>query len=303
MQGLLEKFQSLGRYKDSAPHKPLLVLALLDWTETLKLEENRIPINSGLFERFEYYWDELHGNKGSKRIHYPLLYLKSDGLGWQVIVNGGQLSEEKSKTYLEKQGATGQFSEEVWSFLQKQEHRDLVRLAIMETYFPEKQAVIFPSHKPYSLESYELEFFEEPMAKYQSKMVYQSGFVRSSLFKIRLLGLYKNTCAMSRMHVDPPKSLLQACHIEPHAVAGNDRVTNGIVLCANLHAAFDYGYVGISKDYHIMVNHKLFEESASDYSLKQLEGKKLWLPEQERFWPGQEGLGWHRRKFFYQDRN
>ena len=48
MQGLLEKFQNLGRYKDRAPHKPLLVLALLDWTERLKLEENCIPINGGL---------------------------------------------------------------------------------------------------------------------------------------------------------------------------------------------------------------------------------------------------------------
>lgn len=298
MQEILEKFQNLGRYKGKAPHKPLLVLALLDWIEALKLEENNIPLDDGLFERVDYYWVELHGSKSPKGIRYPILYLKNDNLGWKVSTKDGLLSKETGKRDLKKQGATGHFSEEVWSFLQKQEHRDLVRLAIMETYFPEKQAVIFPSHKPYSLESYELEFFEEPMAKYQSKMVYQSGFVRSSLFKIRLLGLYKNTCAMSRMHVDPPRSILQACHIEPHALAGNDRVTNGIVLCANLHAAFDYGYVGISKDYHIMVNHKLFEESASDYSLQQLEGKKLWLPEEERFWPGQEGLGWHRRMFF-----
>lgn len=298
MQDLLEKFQNLGRYKDKAPHKPLLVLALLDWMEVLKLEENRIPVNKGLFERFEYYWEELYGKKGAKRIHYPLLYLKSDGLGWQVILNGEQLTEEKSKTYLEKQGATGHFSEEVWSFLQKQEHRDLVQLAIMETYFPEKQSVIFPNHKPYSLESYELEFFEEPKAKYRRKMVYQSGFVRTGFFKIRLLGLYRNTCAMTRMHVDPPRGILQACHIERHAETGNNSVTNGIVLCANLHAAFDYGYVGIDQDYRIMVNEARFEESDTDYSLLKLKGQRLWLPAEERWWPGQEGLEGHRRVFF-----
>jgi len=298
MQKLLDKFQNLGRYKDKAPHKPLLVLAILDWMEALKLEENSIPLNAGLFERFEYYWDELYGPKGKKRIDYPILYLKSDGLGWMVIVNGELLSGEKGKRYLEKHGATGRFSEEVWGFLQKQEHRDLVRLAIMETYFPDQQAVLFPRHKPYSLEVYEAAFFEEPEPTYRTKTVYESGFVRSAYFKTRMLGLYKNTCAMSRMHVDPPKSLLQACHIEPHSVAGNDRVTNGIVLCANLHAAFDAGYIGISEDYSIVVNHKLFEESKSAYSLEKLEGKQLWLPEDERFWPGQEGLAWHRRAFF-----
>jgi putative restriction endonuclease len=298
MQEILDKFQNLGRYKDEAFHKPILVLSLLDWVETLKLEENSIPLNNGLFELVDHYWIALHGSKKPKRVRYPTLYLKSDGLGWRVLINGDLLSKETGKRDLEKHGATGHFSDEVWGFLQNQEHRDLVRLAIMEAYFPDKQAVLFPSHKPYSLEPYEAAFFEEPEPTYRTKTVYQSGFVRSSLFKILLLGLYKNTCAMSRMHVDPPKSLLQACHIEPHAVAGNDRVTNGIVLCANLHAAFDAGYIGINKDYQIMVNHKMFEESESGYSLSKLEGKRLWLPGQERYWPGQEGLGWHRRAFF-----
>ncbi|MEQ8702427.1 MAG: hypothetical protein RIC19_00845 [Phaeodactylibacter sp.] len=96
----MKNSRASGATKNSAPHKPLLVLALPDWMETLHLKANCIPINGGLFERFEHYWNELHSDKGSKRIHYPLLYLKSDGLGWQVMVNGGQLSEDKSPNTL-----------------------------------------------------------------------------------------------------------------------------------------------------------------------------------------------------------
>ena len=298
MQEILDKFQNLGRYKGKAPHKPLLVLALLDWIEALKLEENSIPLNKGLFERFEYYWDELHGTKGTKRIQYPILYLKSDGLGWKVVVNGELLSGEKGKRYLEGHGATGHFAEEVWQFLASAEHRDLVRLAIMETYFPEKKSVIFPKNKPYSLDSYEGEFFEDRKSPYRIKMVKQAGFVRTEYFRIRLLGVYRNTCAMTQMHIDPPGRILQACHIKQHASTGNNSVNNGIVLSANMHTAFDQGYVGIDRDYSIMVNDTLFEESNGDYSLMKLKGNPLFLPDNQRYWPAQEHLEKHRRQFF-----
>ena len=68
------------------------------------------------------------------------------------------------------------------------EHRDLVRLAIMETYFPEKKSVIFPKNKPYSLDSYEGEFFEDRKSPNRIKMVKQAGFVRTEYFRIRSIG-------------------------------------------------------------------------------------------------------------------
>ncbi|MCB9297569.1 MAG: hypothetical protein H6559_31245 [Lewinellaceae bacterium] len=49
MKEILDRFQNLGRYKDLAPHKPLLVLAVLDWIEELKLQRNEIPIDTGLY--------------------------------------------------------------------------------------------------------------------------------------------------------------------------------------------------------------------------------------------------------------
>lgn len=298
MEALLDKFQNLGRYKDKAPHKPLLILAILDFMETLRLEENSIPLNSGLFERFEHYWEELHGKSGTKRIQYPILYLKSDGLGWNVVVNGEMLSTEKGKRYLEKHGATGRFSEEVWQFLNSPEHRDLVRLSIMETYFPEKKSVIFPENKPYSLDSYEDEFFEDRQSAYRIKMVKQAGFVRTEYFRIRLLGVYRNTCAMTQMHIDPPGRILQACHIERHAKSGINSARNGIILSANMHAAFDQWYVSIDKGYKIIVNEKLFEESSGKYNLIDLQGKPLYLPSDEKYWPAQKHLEEHRQEFF-----
>lgn len=297
MKEILDRFQNLGRYKDLAPHKPLLVLAVLDWIEELKLQRNEIPIDTGLYGLFDAYWDKLYDPKKTKKIHYPIRYLQSDGLGWKVLVNGRLLTEEKSKGYLRKNQSVASFDEAVWAFLQSPENRDLVRLAILNTYFPGKRQDVF-SGKPYSLAEYEYEFFEDRQAPYRTTTATRSSFVRDSYFRLSLLEIYGNTCAMSRMYVNPPGQILQACHIAPFSETGNNGVKNGIVLCANLHAAFDHGFVGIGQDYEILVNDKLFEERPSIYSLDKLRGERIWLPKDDRLWPAQELLAKHREIYF-----
>lgn len=296
MNDLLHDFQALGRYKNKAPHKPLLILALLDWIEALKLTQNRIPIDSGLFDLFDHYWDTLHDPNSTKKIDYPIRYLQSDSLGWAVFVNGNQLDEERSKTFLKKNKAFGKFSDAVWTFLQSPEKRDLVRIAILNTYFPDKKEQLF-SDKPYSLQEYEDEFWNEDAAPYKTiESKKTSGYVRQAFFREALLALYNNTCAMSRMHVTPSGGIIQACHIMPFSVHGNNKASNGIVLCANLHAAFDKGWIGIDSQYRVLVNEKRFEETHSPYSLSLLKGSSLLLPRNEKRWPDQSYLEHHRKR-------
>ncbi|MCO6492590.1 MAG: hypothetical protein J5I98_29505 [Phaeodactylibacter sp.] len=126
MKEILDRFQNLGRYKDLAPHKPLLVLAVLDWIEELKLQRNEIPIDAGLYDLFDAYWDKLYDPKKTKKINYPIRYLQSDGLGWKVLVNGRLLTEEKSKGYLRKNQSVASFDKAVWAFLQYFSQRQVV---------------------------------------------------------------------------------------------------------------------------------------------------------------------------------
>lgn len=297
MKQILDRFQSLGRYKDSAPHKPLLVLAVLDWIEELRLERNEIPVNTGLYDLFDKYWNKLYDPTKPGKIHYPIRYLQSDDLGWRVLVNGEQLAEEKSKGYLRKNRAVASFDKEIWAFLQLSENRDLARLAILNTYFPSEKREAFSS-KLYALSRYREEFFEELQAPYRTTTVIKSGFQRDSYFRLALMEIYDNTCAMSRMYLNPPGRILHACHIAQFSVTGNNNVRNGIVLCANLHAAFDRGYVGIGKDYEILVNDKLFEERPGVYSIEKLRGERIWLPGKGELWPSQELLAKHRAVHF-----
>ncbi|WP_379661331.1 HNH endonuclease [Pseudopedobacter beijingensis] len=42
---------------------------------------------------------------------------------------------------------------------------------------------------------------------------------------------------------------IDACHIIPFSLTHDDRITNGIALCPNMHRAFDRGY-RYSTPYH-----------------------------------------------------
>ncbi|WP_433862857.1 HNH endonuclease [Sphingobacterium thalpophilum] len=89
-------------------------------------------------------------------------------------------------------------------------------------------------------------------------------------------------------------NFIDACHIVPFAVTHVDRVTNGFALCPNLHRAFDKGLVSIDQDYRIMVSDHIDEQAEHPYCLSKLRGKPILLPQDHRYYPSQENLGWHR---------
>ncbi|MBT0812975.1 HNH endonuclease [Litoribacter ruber] len=85
-------------------------------------------------------------------------------------------------------------------------------------------------------------------------------------------------------------NFVDACHIIPFSVSQDDRVTNGLSLCPNLHRAFDRGMVSIDGDYRILVSDQLVEDEGHPYSLEQLKGKQINLPGEKKFYPSQENL-------------
>ncbi len=64
-------------------------------------------------------------------------------------------------------------------------------------------------------------------------------------FRDNLLALYDNVCAVSGTG---PTEVLEAVHIEPHAISGLNTSSNGLLLRADLHALFDDGLLRIHPD-------------------------------------------------------
>ena len=94
--------------------------------------------------------------------------------------------------------------------------------------------------------------------------------------------------------------MIYACHIIPFAESYNDRITNGIALCPNLHRAFDRGLIGINKNYKVTVSN-LFIEDKSKYSIKVFDRMTIILPTNRTHYPNIsniENLTWHQKNTF-----
>jgi putative restriction endonuclease len=116
---------------------------------------------------------------------------------------------------------------------------------------------------------------------------------RSGVFVREVLRAYQSTCAVSGLQLVSTTGaapLLDACHIVPWSVSYDDTIGNGLVLCPNLHRAFDRHLFWIDADYRVRVAEGFGELSGHDYGVQRFNGQPLRLPNVRAWWPKVENL-------------
>lgn len=285
-------------------HKPVLLLALMN-----VLEDNGratpafIPIDEIVYNQFREIWRKLIPTTSTGDFFRPVFHLPNDGF-WSVFTNTGQ---PISKKYTSLRGAItdglwGCFQEEYTALLSSLELREIVRMIILDTYFPDTKHRYWVSYGQPELiaEKEALIRVEEPMPKYirQTRFVQFEGFVRYWKFRENVLNLYEHTCCISGLRAQKEMwhPLVDACHIQNHAKSGIDHPSNGLALCKNLHAAFDSGLISLSDEFRILINKDLME-SDTIYSLRRLEGQQIRLPIRSDFHPNLSYIRSHRAQW------
>ena len=198
----------------------------------------------------------------------------------------------------------GWFSNELFLYMSDPSNRTYVRQLLIETYFPAKSGE-FAKRKNrgegyfHDLEAYILNVPEarKKVIKIETE---EEVYVRSGLFKRLVPQVYQQTCAISGMQLGSTfgHTFVDACHIVPFSVSHDDRVTNGLALCPNIHRAFDRGLIAINDDYSVLLSSHIREKSEHAYSLNKFEGEKMLLPERQSAWPDVGLLRWHRKEVF-----
>ena len=74
-----------------APHKPLLLLALMDLIEAGTIQENFVEPNEELVDRFSRYWRRIMGTR-KVTAAMPFFHLRDDGL-WHLIPRPGKANK------------------------------------------------------------------------------------------------------------------------------------------------------------------------------------------------------------------
>jgi HNH endonuclease len=109
-------------------------------------------------------------------------------------------------------------------------------------------------------------------------------------FRVLVTDMYERRCAVTREKALPA---LHAGHIRPVSAGGRHRVSNGLLLRADVHALFDRGYVTVSPDFTFHASRRLRDDFDNGEHYLQLAGTRIWLPHDEHDQPTREMLEWH----------
>lgn len=293
-----------------APHKPVLLLTFLEMAQRGMLAGNRVTVTADLVGLFQENWRLLVTTPHQADFTQPFYYLQNDkvqGHGFWFLVPQKGMSIHghiKSISTLISHLDYGCFDPTLYRLLCDPHANQLLRSALLNCYFSEKSHTYYNSKSPSQgylkeIEDYVLHDAADPTKTLHLKEE-EEVYVRQGYFKKYIPQIYKDTCCISGMKLISTHgyAMIDACHIVPFGISQNDRITNGLALCPNLHRAFDRGLLTITEDFTVMVSKHLYEDLAHPYSIISLNHKKIILPDKEDYLPSQTNLQWHRENIF-----
>jgi putative restriction endonuclease len=299
-----------GTKYGKAPHKPILLLTLIELIDKGLVTDNQFRINSDLVGLFQENWRLLVHTSHQTDFTQPFYYMQSDKIAgnnfWEVITYNrtGLHAYVKSVDTLSRLVEYAVLSNDVFASLLHVENRLIITNFILTYFFPETQSYYLAqkgSDESYYSSIQQL-VLNDPEVRYKriELLSEEDVFVRSHLFKRYIPQVYNDTCAVTGMQIRSAfnYNFVDACHIVPFSVSHDDKVTNGLALCPNMHRAFDRGLIAVDDNYQILVSKAIKDDMEHPYSFSLLENRQLILPHNEQYFPSLENLAWHRKEVF-----
>ena len=320
MSSIFQQLISLRRANTKfgpAPHKPILLLAVLESFENGEISENWVEITEALLTRFYDLWKILVKTENIPNFSLPFYHLGNEkGEFWKIVIIPGMSipttnsNSIKSFSALKKTVLAAKLSDEFYYEITDPLSRETLKHALLNNYFTEYSEKSIKIATLYSQEI-EQQILYDPSENYARRVTKQIEgetieareeilVLRSHIFRKAVLEVYDKQCAISGLKIDPIRQilLLDACHIVPFAQTTDDTIRNGIALSPTFHRAFDSGLIAIDDDYRLLVHPKLKDHNPLA-GIRQYEYKTIFLPNQEQFYPSLIRLAEHRIRFGY----
>lgn len=301
----------IDRSHGIAPHKPILLLSIIQAFQTKQITGPKIYLTPELVALFKANWNKLVQSNHDCRISYPFFYMKSEGF-WTLKPKAGfsdlntMGSLVKSFANLNAAVEYAEIEKTLFELLNNESSRKTLMQVLLDEYFPNTKDYSSEQDPVSLFNDLEYSFLNDPSEYYRDRtkeLLTQKNdeeiFLRGSVFKREIPKIYNYTCSISGLRINSMHniSMIDACHIIPFSESYDDTVTNGIALCPNLHRAFDRGLLTISPDFRVRVSKGFIEEGK--LTLKQFEGQLISLPTNKKYWPSREGLEWHGVNVFH----
>lgn len=297
-----------------APHKPLLLLALIDLFAEGSVLGNHIKLSTELIQLFGEYWSLVMPPDSHGSIALPFFHLKSDSF-WHLIPQPGKEAmvsgarQIRSINQLNETIVGAQLDEELYSLLCVRDMRDVLRTVLIQTYFSSDIYPKLVEQGSTNLQAFE--YSQKLLEKARTKIIKEtfvdnqeiSRKVRDQGFRRAVVNAYEHRCALCgiRMLTPDGHTAVDAAHIIPWHVKQNDDPRNGMALCRLCHWTFDEGLVGVSSRYLVMVSQLLTANTNVAGHLITMTGRPIIVPVEKSLWPDHDALSWHRSKVLRKD--
>lgn len=319
-QEILTAIKSLNANKDSttwdsrtrqlAPHKPFLLLSILDGIRIGWIEQLKITLSQDLIETFFRYWNQIMGKDRNTTIALPFFHMKSEPF-WELQYKPGATPYKNSPSLggLLKRIAHAKIDEQLFQMMRDKEGRKIITGAILNTYFADEVREQIRSVHQINIGAYkyaqQLELMAaEPFEKYHTDKdsnhySYQKTQQRQYGFGLKVRQNYDHRCAVCRARVKTPngESLVEGAHIIPWSESKNNDPRNGLALCKTHHWMFDAYLLTVQPDFQIKLSTWLKEEGEEIEQTLSWNQEEILLPTSENHLPNEEALHHHNNRF------
>jgi putative restriction endonuclease len=276
---------------DPAPHKPLLLLVIIELAEQASLPDKILPLTPELAFQFCVYWHIVaYRRTQAPDVRFPFYHMQSDGC-WKATGEDGKPAPDR------RLAKFAELNPDFEACLKESAFRDEARRILICKYFPRDEwpglCALLGIQVPVEDQVVSASLHQSP------EEASQKG--REARFRLQIVPSYNYACALTgyRILTVSSSSIIDAAHIHQFADSRNNDVRNGIALCKNAHWLFDNGLWTIADDFTVVVARNHFTEDSPDRKpLGDYHGQRIRLPSDPALYPEPGHLSWHRRTKF-----
>ncbi|MDW7773767.1 MAG: HNH endonuclease [Desulfobulbaceae bacterium] len=289
-----------------APHKPFLLLSILDLVAQGRITRNFIEPTFELAETFAGYWQQIMPPDSSGNMAYPFFYMDSESF-WTLVLRPGVTPPRgkvvSSMKRIRELYLGAKLDEQLFLLLLMEPLRRKLRNTLVQTYFaPEIQPMLLEQSRinidanEYSDSLLKKETAELPTQYFAEDEI--ANKVRDQGFRKAIVTLYDHRCALCgiRIRTLDGHTVVEAAHIIPWRESQDDQPTNGLALCRLCHWSFDEGLMGVGKHYEVLISKQVKREPNFPGHMLTLSDRPIFKPAKFDYWPAQEKLERHRKK-------
>jgi len=293
-----------------APHKPFLLLSILDLITQGIVQDNFIEPSFELVDTWNGYWQAVMPIGGKSTMAYPFPRLRSDGF-WKLIANTGYDPESdynvSSMAKCREIYAGAKLDDELFQYMVLPNSREKLGTILVQTYFhPKIQSVVIAqgitNQAAYKYARELVGQVAEDAKAFNDISEDNARQVRDAGFRKAIVRLYDHRCAMCGIRMLTPEghTVVEAAHVIPWRDSHDDKPTNGLCLCRLCHWSFDEGLMSVGREYEVLVSDRVRLNNNIPAHIQPLADRQIFTPAVEKFWPAQSNLHHHRNRVFVQ---